>query len=497
LLGVQGTTFLARAVWDAGLSTESELPMGFLGTRYFQIPQGASPGPHPVALRNSSGTSSSVQVTVLAPSGAFPRPRIEDIGVFNATNAGTGKADVSLTIAAANMDTQASLSVNGSAVSPVFLWSALPIEYLTGHTPATYGYPVYHYAQVIGVVNGLTLGSTLAVTVTNTDGQTDTSNYKLPASLADLDSDGDGLLDSWESGTYTAPSGNTINLAAMGTSPRRKDILVEVDWVAAGTPNNTIWATIEDAFEAAPVLNPDGSVGANIIIDRGQGSPFTDGGQVLAAHTTMDFGPVTATSPAGYASFFDYKTNNFNADRLRLFRYCIFGRAMPGGYSGRGEIWGNDFQVTFATSANWGNDIDEVGTFIHELGHNLGLRHGGIDNTAADRDQTFKPNMPSTMNYRYQFPGVSINCDWVSEGFHTYSEGAFATINEAGVNENAGICDNTPLDMNGNGIFTNGVAINTNQSNQDGDTTDVHLDYDQWGRLLLDFDAAGSRWNNN
>ena len=38
--------------------------------------------------------------------------------------------------------------------------------------------------------------------------------------------------------------------------------------------------------------------------------------------------------------------------------------------------------------------------FIHELGHNLGLRHGGAD------EENYKPNYLSIMNYEYQLSGV-------------------------------------------------------------------------------------------
>ena len=41
---------------------------------------------------------------------------------------------------------------------------------------------------------------------------------------------------------------------------------------------------------------------------------------------------------------------------------------------------------------------------MHELGHNLGLHHGG------SVDTNYKPNYNSIMNYRYQFPGVDNNC---------------------------------------------------------------------------------------
>lgn len=42
----------------------------------------------------------------------------------------------------------------------------------------------------------------------------------------------------------------------------------------------------------------------------------------------------------------------------------------------------------------------EVGTFLHELGHNLGLSHGG---TKPRPHTNYKPNYLSVMNYHHQF----------------------------------------------------------------------------------------------
>ena len=48
-----------------------------------------------------------------------------------------------------------------------------------------------------------------------------------------------------------------------------------------------------------------------------------------------------------------------------------------------------------------GSDGNVANTILHEVGHNLGLRHGG------NVDCNYKPNYNSVMNYRYQFPGVN------------------------------------------------------------------------------------------
>ena len=47
-----------------------------------------------------------------------------------------------------------------------------------------------------------------------------------------------------------------------------------------------------------------------------------------------------------------------------------------------------------------GSRAEQAGTFMHELGHNLGLRHGGVDNVNC------KPHHLSVMNYAYQFPNI-------------------------------------------------------------------------------------------
>jgi len=488
LLAVDGTSLFATVVWNAGTPNEVEIYNGWLGTRYFQVPDTASPGVHTIALRNSEGTSAPVNVTVLAPSGVFPAPRIDDIGVWSIN--GAGPVDVVFTVAGANIDTDAIVTVNGGPVAETVGWGGLPVDYLQAHTPSTFGYPIYHYNQLLSVVENVALGSALTVLVTNNDGLTATETFTLPTTIAALDGDGDGLLDTWEENGYTAPSGVTIDIGAMGASRWRKDILVEVDWIAAATPNPTIWATIEAAFEDAPVLNPDGSAGIDIIIDRGQGAPFTNGGDVLADHQTMDFG---ANPAAGYTDFFTYKGASFDNDRLNIFHYSVFGRVRPNGSSGRGEVWGNDFMVTFATFAVWPQDVAQVGTFIHELGHNLGLSHGDLLTTPSQWNNARKPNFPTTMSFRYQFPGVSVDCDFTSEGAHTFSQGMFARIVETGVNENIGICDNSPLDMNADGAITSAQM----DVSADGDSTDTHDDFNQWNTLLLDFDAVGSNWNGN
>jgi hypothetical protein len=513
VLAIDGTTQFASVVWDVGLGSEKEMYNGLFGTSYFQIPEKVKPGLHPVAIRNSLGTSTVRKVMVLPSRGQFPRPRIEDFGLLFL--AGSGPVDVVLTTAAANIDLNATVSaeeiVGGvptpRTVTKTVSWGALPVDYLQHHKPDTFGFPVYHYAQLLSVIKGVGLGSTLRVTVTNSDKQSGTRDFDMPKSVAKLDSDGDGLRDTWEDGSYTAPSGNTLPLKAIGTDKWRKDILVEVDWMAAAVPHPSIWRRITTAFSSAPVLNPDGSRGVHIIIDRGQGGVLSQGGQILADVDCLTMGappPGGAPGCTSIDNFFNYKKlPNFKPDRLNIFHYAILGKKgwdtkRGKDESGEGERFGNDFFVTLA-NVPIGNDPGvQTGHFVHELGHNLGFTHGDL--MSDDQNFAYKPNLPSVMNYNYTDFGVDVDCDMVPDGLYTYSQGTLDSLNEPFVDEMIGICEQVPLDINfangvrGDGQYTAGALDLTGNA----DTLERLDDFDQWGHMLLDFvNGANSGWQSN
>jgi hypothetical protein len=486
MLAINGDTSGASIVWGAGTANETTITTGAGGTRYFQIPDNAAPAIYPVALRVGANTSNIVCVTVKASSGTFPAPRIEDIGLHGRT-----ATDLAFTVAAANLDADATVTVNGVAIPNGTLWSALPVAYQLTHIPATFGYPIYHYAQLKGVIQNPTIGSVLNVVITNHDGQSSAKSYTLPARWEDLDSDSDGLLDRWEDGIYTAPGGGTVNLSAMGVSKYRKDIMVESDWSAVAAPSEGVWTGAVNTFAQAPVLNPDGSSGIDLRVDRGQGGAFTEGGEVLTPHTTIWFGGI---SGGGYMNFFDYKQTNFNPDRQGLFHYNIFGRGSPRGFSGVAEfpVGGPENGDDFLVSCGSCGENALIGTFLHELGHNLYLSHGGlgaVPEASSWEHNQYRPTTPSIMSYRYQFGGTNQSCNTNSEGLYTFSQGQIKTIDELDTNENVGICDNNALDISvpSDGQIAVGVINSDTSSGRWGTADDTHRDSNQWGNIVIDF----------
>ena len=490
---------LARVVWDGAdaLRQQSQTV-----TSYFQVPHDARPGTRSVQLKNASGSSEVKQITVLPLHVAWPAPRIEDIGINSTNTHQDNTADFYFAVSAANVDPNAQVMVN-SVACPSTFYSAIPSDFLnsTSHMPERYGYPVFHYGMLVVYVQNLKFNQTLKFRVSNVDGAFGERDYPIP-SQANLDSDGDGLLDDWEINGYPVPGGTgmRIPLDAMGCNPHRKDILVQVDWMTSAAPDPSIWPQIQSIFAAAPVLNPDGSQGINLHIDHGQdvhgSGPFKKGGKDLGDFSTIDFCDYPGLR--GHAVFKTIKKANFDPERTDLFHYCIFGNGRPDGSTGRAEIWGDDFMVTFSGTAPeyWADPNAQIGTFVHELGHNLGLFHGGEDRNLADSHERFKWNQLSSMNYRYQLTGVPMDReDRQSALTHTYSEGIDTTVHESSLDpvamSKAMGLRSVPLSPSSGGMNINGgpVIDSTiqNWNPDDADATDVFVNYDEWGSLKLNF----------
>ncbi|MBU6412301.1 MAG: hypothetical protein KGS45_02410 [Planctomycetes bacterium] len=94
-----------------------------------------------------------------------------------------------------------------------------------------------------------------------------------PATTSTIDTDGDGLPDSWEINGIDGDCNGTIdlNLAALGANPNHKDLFVEVDSMQGRAPLAGVMASVQAAFANAPVSNPDGVQGINLRIIQDAG----------------------------------------------------------------------------------------------------------------------------------------------------------------------------------------------------------------------------------
>ena len=140
------------------------------------------------------------------------------------------------------------------------------------------------------------------------------------------------------------------------------------------------------------------------------------------------------------------------AKRL-VFRYNLWVKDKAADNTSSGEAegeagqTGNDFIVSLGSWA--GSREEQAGTFMHELGHTMGLGHGGGDNTNC------KPNYLSIMSYAFQVTGLQ------PTGQFDYSRTVLPTAGslvENSLDETIGIQDSAfvtfygpPADVDGDG----------------------------------------------
>jgi hypothetical protein len=221
------------------------------------------------------------------------------------------------------------------------------------------------------------------------------------------DSDGDGLWDDWEEFGIDSDGDGEIDYRLKDANPRRKDVYLEIDYMGKACkemeiddmgkvcdghshkPSAEAIAMVVAAFAKAPVSNPDGSTGITLHAEVSNEIPHIP--VIQFGEDRIEFGK----------DFADLKNTHFDKPNARRFvyRYVIFAHRYDradNDSGGLAETPGDDLLVTLTNV----NDMGVAGTLMHELGHSLGLKHGGGD------DLNDKPNYRSVMNYRFQYSGV-------------------------------------------------------------------------------------------
>ena len=280
-----------------------------------------------------------------------------------------------------------------------------------------------------------------------------------------LDTDLDGLSDCWEIYGVDINNDGTIDLplneAPYSANPLQKDVFVEIDYMSmAHKPLPGSLADVTTAFANAPISNPDNTQGIRLHLMLDEEIPF---------YQKVNFAKYNC---AAYAVDFDFlkdgwfgtlseRTNsngvNISHAKLEVFRYAIFAHSLSGmldasdncvsttaagiardipshdlivslaGFSQDFQKYKSDHCYTGENATACGRRRVESGTLMHELGHTLGLHHGG------DEDINCKPNYLSVMSYARLFsiidPGAPLD----------YSRIRLDSLDENHLNEVTGI----------------------------------------------------------
>lgn len=298
-----------------------------------------------------------------------------------------------------------------------------------------------------------------------------------------IDSDGDGIPDDWEVNGLDIDKDGAIDLdlPAMGAFVGHKDIFVEVDKMKElSISQESLDIVAEQFMKHGYYLHIDAGADS---IDYVTGKKWGD----LSESNYIPYSDITPLyNGSNYSPWAELIEANFNRSRRAVFRHCLYVNAFnnqgtSGITFGKSGLGGQYFVIT---THGFGNDGDNrtramAGTFMHELGHVLGLRHGGTDNV------NYKPNHLSIMNYMYQFSGL-YGTDEIN-----YSEYKLPALNENSINEYNGIDPDGILPDTNLGarwkIVTNAGEEEYKEKNIAGKAIDFNGDGNLESSLKLEF----------
>ncbi len=286
------------------------------------------------------------------------------------------------------------------------------------------------------------------------------------------DSDGDALPDSWETADdKTADKMGIPHLKSLGADPKVKDVFVEADWTEKTRSGiiswlkgdkNTVERSLQPDQEAmTDVCRAFDEHGIHLHIDSGEKS--------INGCGTWSKGPWGSESRAGNVVGNDWSegrqnlggqdgwdrfsewqkqslqdpNKGFSDIRKRVFHYAIFGDLLNADIDKSGNV--NDWGITGIADASdvlrfyvavggmHEDKFQQASTFMHELGHTLGLGHGGGNGV------NYKPNYLSVMNYSFQLSGL-VTSDKSKR--LNYSEHQLPDLDENSLDESKGVDPN-------------------------------------------------------
>ena len=390
------------------------------------------------------------------------------------------------------------------------------------------------------------------------DGLIDTREAELGTLVGNPDTDNDGLLDGWEVDGY-ASGGFLEPLLDYGAKPDRKDIFVEIDWMESEEEDSQINAKIayEAAVDVIRAFRQSGT-GIEIHIDLGPRIASLVPPEVIDPEMAANFAAFADAEPdeekvlpyqdrfparpirgegaeSTDLSLYDvyYGGRYFRPSRRNIFYYVVFAEQSRPAESGA-PVNARPFTDDFGDELARRDGLRYAGVqvaviyrksvadlepaqlryqyavaLLHELGHMLGLGHGGTDQAFVWNNTNRKPNYPSSMNYRFWNCGLDmvdgVPVIGLSHGLleTRLAESSLREVVGIGVPEGSHLLSclgvdhladpllPRNLDWNADGRISTGLV--SSDVNQSGSIDpEVFTDHDDWGHLeLAGFDGIG------
>ncbi|MFC9331063.1 OmpL47-type beta-barrel domain-containing protein [Kitasatospora sp. NPDC057015] len=242
----------------------------------------------------------------------------------------------------------------------------------------------------------------------------------------------DGIPDDWKLHGVTVDPGDGsgpqfVDLPAMGADVDRPDIFVQLDWMVNSAHSHKLdpeaIKKVVDAFANAPFQRRGAArPGIDLHIDQGPDSilDFATGrtwGALSRARAVTEYthlgncngdGSCNPDHDSGYdfGEFDDIKKRPggvVGSGRFPVFHYALSAHQIAdSGVLGITSHGSSDFILSLGgLYQQVGLPDDQATVFMHELGHNLGLDHGGFE-----RHPDHKPQYFSVMNVAYSKDGI-------------------------------------------------------------------------------------------
>lgn len=333
------------------------------------------------------------------------------------------------------------------------------------------------------------------------------------------DTDGDTICNDWEDSSVVSfppqcltPASNPVGkglcirtpdatskfyyLSCNNTDPNnlcpskdKADVYYEIDWMRGHKPDASVIPAIINTFATSNYVSANGITGISFHAQLDEELPLHVNSIPWAGSATTPgfdqlkywwFGTAaertySITSPTGESLTSDWINNDNIANKRSLkgqvFHYAVFGHSYSEdtSSSGNSEIKGNDLMVSLGTFDGMVGTKDmQQGTFLHEIGHNLSLDHGGVNNSVG-----CKPNYLSVMSYTRQ------STDFVNDRKLDFSQSALPSLNEGSLSEPVGVTGVTGVRTvygQGNPIVDyTGIPLNWDRDTNPADTTDTGI----------------------